>query len=378
MSDYYEVLGVPRDASAEDIKKAYRKMARKLHPDVAGPDAADEFKNVTAAYEVLSDPQKRQMYDVGGADALRGGGAGPGAGGFGAFSDIFETFFGAAATGARSGPASRQRRGSDGFVQLDLDLHEVAFGVHREIQVDTAVLCTTCKGTCCRPGTQPRLCDVCRGSGQVQRLTRTFLGQVMASAPCSACQGFGTTIPEPCPECSGEGRVRTRRTIGIDIPAGVDTGTRMRLAGRGEVGAAGGPAGDLFVEIRENRHPFLVREGDDLHMRVEIPMTAAALGTVISVDTLDGPRDIDVSAGTQPQSVVTLDDLGVGHLHRAGRGDLLVHVDVMVPTRLDERQRRLMAELAEMRGEEQPVARVTQDNGDGGMFSRFFDKLSGR
>ena len=374
MSDYYQVLGVSRDAGSEEIKKAYRKLARKLHPDVAGPDAAEDFKEVTVAYEVLSDPQKRRMYDAGGEEALRGGG-GPGAGaGFGAFSDIFETFFGAAASGGRQGPATRQRRGSDGYVELELSLEDVAFGVHKEIQVDTAVLCSVCEGTCCRPGTHPETCTVCGGSGQIQRMTRTFLGQVMASSPCSACQGFGTTIPYPCEECSGEGRVRTRRTISLDVPAGVETGTRMRLAGRGEVGAAGGPAGDLYVDIREKPHATLLREGDDLHARVEVPMTAAALGTVLEIDTLDGPREIELAPGTQPEHVVELDGLGIGHLHRGGRGDLHVHVGVAVPTKLDDRQRELLAELAALRGEEKPEGHLASRESTN-RFAKFFDRF---
>lgn len=372
MSDYYEALGVSRDASADEIKKAYRKLARKLHPDVAGPDAADEFKAVTAAYDVLSDPQKKQMYDLGGEEALRGGG-GPAAG-FGAFGDIFETFFGAAATGGRQGPASRQRRGSDGYVRLEVDLAEVAFGVHKEIQVDTAVLCTVCQGSCCRPGTSPERCSTCGGTGQVQRLTRTFLGQMVASAPCSVCQGYGSTIPFPCEECSGEGRVRSRRTIELDVPAGVETGTRIRMAGYGEVGAAGGPAGDLYVDVTQRAHDFLEREGDDLHARIEVPMTAAALGTVVDIETLDGPRELEVEPGTQPESVLTLDGLGVGHLNRAGRGDLHVHVEVQVPTRLDERQRELLAQLARERGEEDARGRMT-DKDSGGLFTRFFDRF---
>lgn len=370
--NYYEVLGVDRNASADEIKKAYRKLARKLHPDVAGPDAADQFKDVTAAYDVLSDPKKREMYDLGGEDALRGGGA-PGPG-FGAFSDIFETFFGAAAAGGRQGPASRQRRGSDGYVELELTLEEVTLGVHKDIPVDTAVLCKTCEGSCCKPGTSPQRCGMCGGSGQIQRMTRTFIGQVMASSPCSACQGFGTTIPSPCEDCSGEGRVRTRKTISLDIPAGVETGTRIRLAGRGEVGAAGGPSGDLYVDIQEVPHATLLREGHDLHVRMEVPMTAAALGAVLEIQTLDGPREIELAPGTQPEHVITLDGLGVGRLHQGGRGDFHVHVNVVVPTKMDEQQRALLKELAALRGEEKPEGRLSSREG-ASRFARFFDRF---
>lgn len=373
VSDYYEILGVSRQASQEEIKKAYRKLARKLHPDVAGPDAADSFKDVTRAYEVLSNPEKRQMYDLGGESALGGGGAG--AGGFAGFQDIFETFFGAAG-GAARGPMPRARRGQDALVRLDVELTEAVFGAPREIQVDTAVVCATCNGTCCRPGTHPQTCAVCQGRGSVQRVTRSFLGQVMSTTACSACQGHGSIIPEPCQDCAGEGRVRTRRTVRVDVPAGVDSGTRIRMSGHGEVGPAGGPAGDLYIEIHEKAHPLFVRRGDDLHCTVEIPMTAAALGTVLEVDTLDGRRTIDVAPGTQPEHVVTLDNLGVGHLNRGGRGDLHVHLDVQVPTRLDERQRELLTELATLRGEEQPEPRMASTGS--GVFSKLREKLAGR
>ncbi|MPV37196.1 molecular chaperone DnaJ [Georgenia subflava] len=374
MNDYYEILGVSRQASAEEIKKAYRRLARKLHPDVAGPEVADQFKDVTRAYEVLSNPEKRQLYDMGGESALGGGGGG--GAGFGGFQDIFETFFGAAAGGAPRGPVPRGRRGQDALVRLDIDLSEAVFGAPKELQVETAVVCGTCHGSCCRPGTSPRTCDVCHGRGSVQRVTRSFLGQVMATSACAACQGHGTVIDDPCQDCSGEGRVRTRRTIRVDVPAGVDSGTRIRMTGQGEVGPGGGPAGDLYVEIREKAHPVFVRRGDDLHCTLTVPMTAAALGTVMVLETLDGVREIDVEPGTQPEQVYTLRDLGVGHLHRGGRGDLHVHVDVQVPTRLDERQRELLAELAELRGEEQPEPRLAATGS--GVFSKLREKLAGR
>ena len=367
--DYYEILGVSRQATPEEIKRAYRRLAREMHPDVAGPDGAERFKDVSRAYDVLSNPQKRREYDMG-----PGPGGSPMGGGFG-FADIFETFFNAAG-GSPPGPAPRARRGQDALVRVEIELADAAFGTHRDLQVDTAVVCGTCQGSCCRPGTQPRTCDVCRGRGSVQRVARSLLGQVMTTAPCSACQGFGTVIAEPCQECSGEGRVRTRRTVGVDIPAGVESGTRIRLTGQGEVGPGGGPAGDLYVEMRERAHPVFTRRGDDLHCSVELPMTAAALGTVIQLETLDGPRDVDVKPGTQPNEVVTLRGLGVGRLQATGRGDLHVHVDLRVPTRLDGDQERLLRELAELRGEERPEARLTPTQS--GVFSRIRDKFAGR
>ncbi len=372
VSDYYEILGVARDATPEEIKKAYRKLARQLHPDVnSGADAEDQFKEVSRAYDVLSNPERRQMYDMGGDPSASGGGFGPGFG----FSDIFETFFGAAAGGAR-GPAPRQRRGQDALVRVEIDLADAVFGGERELQVDTAVVCPSCEGTCCQPGTQPSTCAVCRGRGQIQRVARSFLGQVMTQQVCAVCHGFGTVIPSPCLECSGEGRVRTRRTLKIKIPAGVDTGTRIQHTGQGEVGPGGGPQGDLYVEVLERPHPTFTRRGDDIHCTIELPMTAAALGTSIELDTFDGPESIEVKAGTQSGEVSTLRGLGVTHLRGSGRGDLIVHLSVLTPTRLDEEQERLLRELAARRGEERPTGRLTA--AQQGVFSKLRDRFSGR
>ncbi|PZR53661.1 molecular chaperone DnaJ [Xylanimonas oleitrophica] len=374
MADYYEILGVERDATPEQIKKAYRRLARELHPDVAGEAGEEKFKDVARAYEVLSNPEKRQQYDMGVDPTAPGGGAGGGFGaGFG-FQDIFETFFGGGQTA--QGPVPRSRRGQDALVRLDVDLAEATFGAKRELQVDTAVACSTCSGNGARPGTSLRTCDVCAGRGHVQRVARSFLGQVMTTAPCSACGGYGTVIPEPCPDCAGEGRVRSRRTLTVNVPAGVDTGTRIKLTAQGEVGPGGGPAGDLYVEIREKPHEVFVRRGDDLHCTLPVPMTAAALGTVLELETLDGQQEIDLRPGTQPGQVVTLKGLGVGHLHSGGRGDLHVHVEVSVPTALDDEQTELLRKLAALRGEERPESRLSAAHP--GVFSRLRDKLSGR
>jgi molecular chaperone DnaJ len=210
----------------------------------------------------------------------------------------------------------------------------------------------------------------------VQRVARSFLGQVMTSSPCPTCHGFGTVIPEPCPECSGEGRVRARRTLAVDVPAGVETGTRIKLPGQGEVGPAGGPPGDVYLEVRERPHPTLVRQGDDLHCSLPVPMTAAALGTVVALETLDGTREVDIRPGTQPGEVVMVRGLGVGHLRGAGRGDLHVHVDVQVPSGIDAEQERLLRELAALRGEERPEPRLAPVQP--GMFAKLRDKLAGR
>jgi len=374
-TDYYAMLSVSRDASPDEIKRAYRKLARELHPDVnQDPGSQERFKEVTAAYEVLSDPEKRQMYDLGG-DPLRASG-----GGFGAtfdFSDLMDAFFGG---GQQRGPRPRMRRGQDALIRMQVDLAEAMFGGTREIQVDTAVRCNACAGAGASPGTEPTTCPMCKGRGEIQNVQRSFLGQVMTSRPCPQCQGFGTTIPHPCVECSGDGRVRTRANLTVTIPPGVDTGTRIQLAGQGEVGPGGGDPGDLFVEIVQEPHPVFERRGDDLLCTVEVPMTAAALGTTMTLETLDGYETVDIKAGTQPGSVMTLRARGVPRLRGAGRGDLHVHLDVRTPTRLDVEQEQLVRQLAEIRGEEGAVLRTQHDEDPaaGGLFSRLRGAFSGR
>jgi molecular chaperone DnaJ len=373
LNDYYEDLGVSRDASAEEIKRAYRKMARKLHPDVnPGPEAEEKFKRVSQAYDVLSDPSKRAAFDRG-SDPY--GGA---AGGFGqgfSFSDIMDAFFGGAAAGQR-GPRSRHQRGQDALVRLDIDLHDAVFGGEQEVTIDTAVECSTCHGDGSQPGSGTRTCDICGGRGEVQQVQRSFLGQVMTSRPCVACQGFGTVISNPCFECSGDGRVRTRRTLKLRVPAGVDTGTRIQLAGEGEVGPGAGPAGDLYVEINVRPHEVFQRRGDDLHCTIELPMTAAALGTSLKLDTLDGKSDLDIAAGTQSGDVVTMRSLGVTHLRGSGRGDLIAHIEVQTPTRLDAEQEELLQRLAELRGEERPEGRLTPNSH--GLFGKLRGAFMGK
>ncbi len=372
MSDYYEILGVGRNATPEEIKKAYRRLARQLHPDVnPGPEAEAQFKEVSRAYDVLSNAEKRQMYDMGGDPSASGGGFGAGFG----FSDFFETFLGAA-SGAGRGPVPRQRRGQDTLVRVEIDLVDAVFGGERELAVETAVTCTVCQGSCCQPGTQPKTCVICHGTGQIQRVARSFLGQVMTQQPCTTCSGHGTVIPSPCLECSGEGRVRSRRTIAIKIPAGVETGNRIQLTGEGEVGPGGGPQGDLYIEVVERPHATFTRRGDDLHCRVELPMTAAALGTVVDLETFDGEQQLDVRPGTQSGEVLTLRGLGVTHLRGGGRGDVVAHLDVATPTKLDEEQEKLLRQFAALRGEERPGGRVAAVQH--GVFSKFKDRLSGR
>ena len=366
--DLYDLLGVTRDADADAIKKAYRKLARQYHPDVNDDPATQEmFKEVSRAYEVLSDPQKRAAYDRGG-DPF-GGSAGFGQGAGFSFTDIMDAFFGGGAASQGRGPRARVRRGQDALIRVEIELAEAAFGVTRELKVDTAVVCGTCSGSGASPGSQPVPCETCRGAGEVAHVQRSFLGEVRTLRPCAACRGFGSIIPDPCRECSGDGRVRSRRTLTVKIPAGVDSGTRVQLSGQGEVGPGGGPAGDLYVEISVAQHPTFTRQGDDLHCTVTLPMTAAALGTTLTLPTLEADVTADVDSemetqfelevrpGTQSGGELVLRARGVPGL-RGGRGDLVVHLVVETPTRLDERQEELLRELAALRDEEQPSGQV--------------------
>ena len=344
MADHYEVLGVARDATTDEIKKAYRRLARQLHPDVnPGAEASERFKLVTHAYDVLSDPEQRARYDMVGDQPF--GGAG-GAGGFGGFSDIFETFFGAAGGGRGSRPRSRRERGQDALVRVTLELGDVVFGTHRDIEVDTAVLCETCGGSCCQPGTSPVTCDICHGAGNVQRQVRSLLGNVVTTVPCNICQGYGTTIPYPCATCQGQGRVRARRTVSLDIPAGVETGLRLQLPGSGEVGPAGGPNGDLYIEVTVSTHEIFSRDGDDLLATLEVSMPDAILGTTTTIESLDGPVELELRPGVQAGDVLTIKGRGITPLRGSQRGDLRVGVHVVTPTRLDHRDRALIEEFA--------------------------------
>jgi len=357
LNDYYQDLGVAKTATEEEIKRAYRKMARRLHPDVnPSADAEEQFKKVSQAYDVLSDAEKKRAYDMG-ADPYAAAG---GAAGFGqgfTFTDVMDAFFGGGAA-AQRGPRQRQQRGQDALVRLDIDLSAAVFGSDEELAVDTAAACGTCGGAGAQPGTSTTTCNVCGGRGEVQSVQRSFLGQVMTSRPCGACQGYGTVIPHPCFECSGQGRVRTRRTLKLRVPAGVDSGTRIQLTGEGEVGPGAGSAGDLYVEVAVRPHGIYTRRGDDLHCTVELPMTAAALGTTLSLNTFDGERELVVASGTQAGEALTLRTLGVTHLRGNGRGDLVVHTNVQTPSHLTPEQEDLLRQLATLRGEERPEGRL--------------------
>ncbi|SDH91071.1 molecular chaperone DnaJ [Actinokineospora alba] len=375
--DYYGALGVRQDATSDEIKRAYRKLARELHPDVNPEEAAQQrFRDVTAAYEVLSDPQKRKIVDMGGDPLSNGGGGGGGhdpfGGGFG-LGDIMDAFFGAAGAGGGRGPRSRVQPGSDALLRIQMTLEECATGVSREIAVETAILCDLCRGSGCAAGTSPTTCDTCGGRGEVQSVQRSFLGQVVTARACPVCRGLGEVIPDPCRQCAGEGRVRARRNITAKIPPGVADGMRVRLSGQGEVGPGGGPAGDLYVEVEELPHATFERAGADLHCTLRVPMTTAALGAVVPLETLDGPLDIELEPGTQPDTELVMAGRGLPRLRSTGRvdgrGDLHVHIEVEVPTKLDARQTELLRELAELRGEEEHTLAIASAR-QGGLFSR--------
>lgn len=381
--DYYDVLGVERNADAGEIKKAYRRLARQYHPDVnSGPEAEDKFKEVSVAYEVLSDPEKRRVYDRGGNPMGQGAGAGGfgGQGGF-FFDDIMDAFFGG---GQRRGPRSRSRRGQDALLRMRLTLAEAVFGVEREITVDTAVACTICEGRGSAAGSEPETCPTCHGQGEVQHVQRSMLGDIRTARPCPTCQGFGSVITDKCDECGGDGRVRSRRTLSVKVPAGVDHGTRIQLSGEGEVGPGGGPPGDLYVELHVEEHEVFSREGDTLLCQLTVPMTSAALGTEVELPTLEADLGVSdpefetavplkIKPGTQPGETIRVGGRGVPRLRGTGRGDLLVRIDVRTPTRLDDEQRTLIEQLAEIRGDAvQGAAEPSK-----GVFGRFRSAFKG-
>lgn len=380
-TDLYELLGVSRNATDEELKRAYRRKARQLHPDANPGDAQTEerFKEVSVAYEVLRDPERRQRYDQFGPAGVFGPAAGGSAGGFGGdpfaggLGDLFEAFFGAAGTsraghGRRSGPVP----GPDAELVLDLSFRDAVFGAKREVAVSTPVRCDACQGSGARPGTGAVRCPDCGGLGELRRVRQSILGQVVTAVPCGRCHGSGEVIADPCPDCRGEGRRVVDRTLVVEVPAGVDDGSTLRLAGHGPAGVRGGPNGALFVHLRVAPDPDFERVDTDLHTTVHVAMTQAALGASLEVPTLDEPRTVPITAGTQSGTVVTLKGLGVPRLRGRGRGDLHVHVVVDVPTELDDAQRALLAELAVARGE--VVADGREGHGEG-LFSKLRSAL---
>ena len=354
--DLYEVLGVDRGAPTDEIKKSYRRLARQYHPDAnPGDDAAAErFKEVAHAYEVLSDPDKRRRYDQFGEAGLGGGGGGGGGDPFGGFGDIFEAFFGGGSpfgggrTQARTGPP----RGSDLEVVADLDFETAVFGGEHRVTVRTAEACPDCEATGAAPGTAPLTCTECGGSGQVRRVRQSILGQVVTAGQCSRCGGMGQVIERPCPTCTGDGRRIVEKSYTVDVPPGVDTGATLRLPNRGAAGLRGGGHGDLYVHVRVARHPRFERQGADLVHVLHIPVTQAALGVHLPFETLDGDEDLVIPKGTQSGRVFRLRGRGVPHLEGRGRGDLLVQVVVDTPDNLTADQEELLRRLAAARGED--------------------------
>ncbi len=346
-TDLYEILEVDHNVSPEDLKKSYRRLARQLHPDANPGDASAEarFKEVSQAYEILSDPERRANYDRFGQDV----GAGGNPFGGGSVQDIFDMFFGG--MGARPTQRRGPQPGPDAEVGVEITLDEAAFGANREITVTLPQRCTTCDGSGCAAGTTPVTCVECAGLGEVRRVRNSILGQMMTSSVCTRCQGMGTRIESPCPDCRGEGRQNVATTMTIQIPAGVEDGSTMRLSDRGPAGPRGGPNGRLFVHLRVAPDERFERNGDDLHHEAHVSFAQAALGTSIDVPTLRASTTIDVEAGSASGTVHRVRHEGVEHLHGRGRGDLYVHLIVDVPTELDDVERDLLRQLAQHRGE---------------------------
>jgi len=352
--DYYEVLGVSRDAGDADIKKAFRRLARELHPDVNAhdPDAEEKFKEAAEAYEILNDPERRATYDRYGHEGLRSGGLGPDFSGFGSISDLFEAFFGGAFGGVGGRPGPRQ--GGDIAVQAHIDLAQAIDGTEVELSFEAVELCSRCHGNGAEPGTPIETCSRCGGAGALQAVTRSPFGQVVRSVVCDVCGGDGKVAQTPCEQCEGRGREVARRTLSVDIPAGIADGQRIRVAGRGHAGESGGPPGDLYVLVAVADHERFVRDGDDLVTVIDVPAPSAALGVTVTVDDVHGePVEIEVPAGTQPGEILRVSGAGVPNLRRRGRaGDLRAVVNVVIPRRLSAEQRALVQQLADSIGED--------------------------
>jgi molecular chaperone DnaJ len=353
--DYYALLGVSRTANEAEIKRAYLQQARELHPDTnPDPTAEERFKAVNQAYETLRDPERRRQYDMFGAGGPARAGGDPFAGAQG-FGDLFDVFFGGGSSpfgGApRGGGPNAARRGDDAKITMQLEFSEAVFGVEHELTVRLPVTCSTCEGRGAQPGTLVVACPTCKGTGEVRRVRQSVFGQMVTASPCQRCGGSGTEIPSPCPDCRGEGRRREERSFIVEVPAGVDSGSTLRLTGRGAAGVNGGPAGDLYVALEVLPHPTLVRDGSHLRAELHVAMTQAALGAVLAFETLEGPEDLTVAAGTQTGREIRLRGKGVPHLQGRGRGDLLVTVVVDTPTELTKAQEEQLRALAADRGE---------------------------
>ena len=368
--DYYDILGVPRNASPEDIKRAYRRMAKKYHPDIyKGPDADARIKEINEAYEVLSNPDKRAAYDRFG----RAGVQGVGGGGWSAargpdIADIFEEFFGAGFGGGfgfRRGPDRGPVRGADLRYDLTIEFEEAVLGTEKDIEIEREEMCPRCGGTGAEPGTSPIRCPTCNGAGEVRRRQQTILGTFVNVSTCPRCRGEGEIVTTPCSQCHGRRVVKATRRLRVKIPAGVDEGTRIRLPGEGATGLRGGANGNLYVFIHVKPHKIFQRRDDDILLELPINIAQAVLGAEVEVPTLDGPKRVRIPPGTQPGKVLRLRGLGVPHLRGNGRGDMLVTVNVHIPTQLTDEQRSLFEQLAQSLG---PVSVENHEHG-------FFDRM---
>ncbi|HUV52088.1 MAG TPA: molecular chaperone DnaJ [Dehalococcoidia bacterium] len=368
--DYYEVLGVDRNASDDEMKKAFRRLAFQYHPDRNREDGAEEkFKEVKEAYEILSDSQKRATYDRFGHAGVHGFGSRGFEGfDFGGFGDIFDTFFGGmTGTARRTGP----QQGADLSYKLTISFEEAVFGCDKELEVVRTEICSVCSGTRSEPGSQPTKCPSCNGTGEVRRTQRSVFGQFINVTACSRCNGEGRIILKPCPRCNGQGKERITRKIAIKIPPGVDEGTQVRLSGEGDTGRQGGPPGNLYVTLAVRKHKFFQREGDDILYELPINFAQAALGDELEIPTVDGQIMLKIPAGSQTGKVFRLKEKGVPHLRRPGRGDQLVRLYVVTPTNIDEKQKKLIRELAKTLGE----AKLPQD--EKSFFEKIKDTLGG-
>jgi molecular chaperone DnaJ len=364
--DYYETLGVSRDAGQAEVKRAFRRLAMKYHPDRNRDDGAEErFKEINEAYEVLSDPERRAAYDRFGHAGAEGAFARPVEGfGFGGLGDIFDAFFGATATRQRTA-----ERGADLRVGLTLSFEEGVFGCEKEIDVERTEVCSACQGLRAEPGTDVERCPSCGGSGEVRRVQRSIFGQFVNIAACSRCGGEGRVVQQPCRRCRGAGREKVSRHLQVKIPAGVESGSQIRLSGEGGMGRYGGPRGNLYVLLRVQDHPFFQRDEHDILYDLQVNFVQAALGDEVEIPTLDGPRPFRIPAGTQSGDVFSFKGLGVPDLRSAARGDMLVRVQVVTPTRLSDEQKQLLLQLAESLG----IPVTPQD--EKGLFEKIRDAL---
>lgn len=363
--DYYEVLGLARTAAAEDIKSAYRRLVKRYHPDIyKGEDADERIKEINEAYEVLSNPQKRGAYDRFGHAGVQGVGGGPGPG-FSDIGDIFEEIFGGG-FGFRRGPQRGPVRGNDLRYNLTIEFEEAVLGAERDIEITRQEACPRCEGSGAEPGTSPMRCPTCNGAGEVRQRQQTVLGAFVNVTTCPRCRGEGEVVTTPCQECRGNQLVDVSRTLRVRIPAGVDEGTRIRLPGEGAPGLRGGATGNLYVFIGVKPHKIFQRREDDILLELPVNIAQAVLGADLEAPTLDGPRPLRIPAGTQPGKVLRLRGLGAPHLRGSGRGDMLITINVQIPTHLNEEQRRLFEKLAESLG---PANMERNDQGS------FFDRM---